>query len=59
VNNRASKTKVCARDDVDDLNEGWRRLSGVTFLHGIDLVTDKKGKRTYDAGFKVEHGKME
>lgn len=46
-------------DDVDDISEAWRRLSGVTFVSGLSLVTDMKGKRTYNAEFRAEHGIIE
>lgn|GEM_PF-2715973 len=41
---------------------GWtigRRLNGVTFPKGLVSSIDKIGKRTYDANFEAEHGKLE
>lgn len=50
---------VCWMDDrEDDLNQAWRRLTGVTFPAGIPFTTDEKGKRTYNAIFEAEHGKL-
>ena len=46
-------------DEEDDFTKAWRRLTGVTFPAGINFVTDKKGKKTYNAAFKAEHGKLE
>ena len=46
-------------DEEDDFNKAWRRLTGVTFPAGINFVTDKKGKKTCNATFKAEHGKLE
>jgi hypothetical protein len=46
-------------DEEDDFTKAWRRLAGVKFLAGTNFVTDKKGKRTYNAAFKAEHGKLE
>jgi hypothetical protein len=46
-------------DEEDDFNKAWRLLTGVTFPAGINFVTDKKGKKTYNAAFKAEHGKLE
>ena len=46
-------------DSIDDISEAWRRLSGVTFACGLGLVTDTKGKRTYNAQFRAEHGIIE
>lgn len=50
---------LCWFDDKeDDFNNAWRRLNGVTFLDGITFITDKKGKRTYNANFKAKRGKV-
>ena len=46
-------------DEEDDFIKASRRFTGVTFPAGINFVTDKKGKRTYNATFKAEHGKLE
>jgi len=45
-------------DEEDDFSKSWRRLSGVAFPTGITFLTDGKGKRTYNASFKAEHGKL-
>lgn len=56
----SSKYILCWLDDSeDDFNKAWRRLTSVTFPSGITFVTDEKGKRTYNADFKAEHGKLE
>lgn len=50
---------LCWMDDrEDDFNKAWRRLTGVTFPTGITYTTDEKGKRTYNADFKAEQGKL-
>lgn len=50
---------LCWQDDKeDDLSKAWRRLNGVTFPAGITFTTDEKGKRTYNANFKAESGKL-
>jgi len=46
-------------DEEDDFIKAWRRFTGVTFPAGINCVTDKKGKRSYNAAFEAEHGKLE
>jgi hypothetical protein len=45
-------------DSKDDFVKAFRRLTGATFSEGIKFVTDKKGKRTYNASFEAEHGKL-
>lgn len=51
---------ICWFDDkVEDLNESFRRLAGVTFSSEVPYVVDERGKRTYNAGFKAKHGKLE
>jgi hypothetical protein len=50
---------LCWLDDKeDDFNKAWRRLNGVTFSQGINFITDKRGKRTYNADFKAKHAKL-
>lgn len=50
---------VCWFDDKeDDFGKAWRRLAGVSFPVGITFTSDKEGKRTYNANFKAEHGKL-
>lgn len=46
-------------DEVENLNESFRRLAGVTFSSEVPYVVDERGKRTYDARFKAKHGKLE
>jgi hypothetical protein len=47
---------MCWRDeDEEDMNKAWRgKVNGVTFPNGIRLMTDKKGKRIYNANFRAE-----
>jgi len=45
-------------DKEDDFSKAWRRLTCVAFPTGITFATDKKGKRTYNADFRAEHGKL-
>jgi hypothetical protein len=50
---------LCWMDDKeDDFNKAWRRLTSVTISAGITFTTDKKGKRTYNASFIAEQGKL-
>jgi len=50
---------LCWLDDKeDDFSKAWRRLTGVTFPAGITFITDEGGKRTYNANFIAEHGKL-
>lgn len=50
---------LCWFDDAEeDFNKSWRRLVGVTFPSGVAFKTDERGKRTYTANFKAEHGKI-
>ena len=56
----AGRYVLCWMDDKeDDFSKAWRRLTGVTFPTGISFTTDEMGKRTYNASFKAEHGKLE
>jgi len=51
---------ACWFDDKDDdFDRAGRRLIGVTFSPGIRYVVDERGKRTYNANFKAEYGKLE
>jgi len=57
---KADRYVLCWFDDSeDDFGRAFRRLTGVTFPEGIKHTTDEKGKRTYNATFKAEHGKLE
>jgi len=50
---------LCWMDDKeDDFSKAWRRLTSVTFPAGMTFTTDEKGKRTYNASFVAEHGKL-
>ena len=56
----SDKFVVCWFDDtVDDFFQGSRRLGGVTFPAKISFVTDERGKRTYNATFVANYGKLE
>ncbi|MEM2872810.1 MAG: hypothetical protein QXD82_01425 [Nitrososphaerales archaeon] len=51
---------ICWMDDrEDDSIKAWRRLNGVTFPKGLVFRIDNIGKRTYNANFEAEHGKLE
>jgi hypothetical protein len=47
---------LCWRDDEEkDLSKAWRgKVNGVTFPNGITLMTDRNGKRIYNANFRAE-----
>jgi hypothetical protein len=51
---------ICWFDDkIEDIDESFRRLAGVTFTSDVPYVVDARGKRTYTAKFKAKHGKLE
>ena len=51
---------ICWFDDaVEDLDESFRRLSGVAFSSDVTYVVDGRTKRVYDAKFKAKFGKLE
>jgi len=51
---------ICWFDDnVESLNESYRRLAGVTFSSEVQYAVDERGKRTYEARFKAKTGKLE
>ena len=57
---KADRYVLCWFDDSeDDFSRAFRRLTGATFPEAIRFVTDEKGKRTYNASFEAEHGKLE
>ena len=57
---KADRYVLCWFDDnEDDFSRAFRRITGATFPEGIRFVTDEKGKRTYNASFEAEHGKLE
>jgi len=50
---------ICWFDDnEEDFNRAYRRLTGVTFPSGVQYMVDAKGKRTYNAAFNAQHGKI-
>jgi len=50
---------ICWFDDkVEDINESFRRLAGVTFSSDMPYVVDARGKRTYNGQFKAKHAKL-
>lgn len=50
---------LCWLDDAeDDFKKGWRRLSGVIFTEEFTSLSDENGKKTYNAHFRAEHGKL-
>ncbi len=50
---------MCWFDDkIEDLDESFRRLAGVTFTSDVPYVVDARGKRTYEVKFKASHGKL-
>ena len=51
---------ICWFDDkVEDIDESFRRLSGVAFSSDVAYVVDERGKRIYTTTFKAKHGKLE
>jgi hypothetical protein len=50
---------VCWFDDSEpDMTKDLRRLRGVTFSSKATYVLNESGKRTYNATFKAEQGKL-
>ena len=50
---------VCWFDDAEpDMTKDLRRLRGVTLSSKATYVLNESGKRTYNATFKAEHGKL-
>jgi hypothetical protein len=50
---------MCWFDDAEpDMTKDIRRLKGVTFSPKVTYVLNESGKRTYNASFKAEHGKL-
>jgi hypothetical protein len=57
---KSDRYVICWFDDrVNDLDESFRRLTGVTFPSGMSYVVDERGKRKYDASFKAKAGILE
>jgi hypothetical protein len=60
VEGKQDRYVICWFDDeVEDVDESFRRLAGVTFSEDVAYVVDDRGKRTYTASFKAKHGKLE
>ena len=60
VEGKQDQYVICWFDDkVEDIDESFRRLAGVTFFSDVPYVVDKRGKRTYSAKFKAKYGKLE
>ncbi len=50
---------VCWFDDTEpDMTKDLRRLRGVTFSPKVTYVLNEGGKRTYNATFRAEQGKL-
>jgi hypothetical protein len=50
---------MCWFDDTEpDMTKDLRRLKGVIFSPKVTYVLSASGKRTYNAAFKAEHGKL-
>jgi len=50
---------MCWFDDTEpDMTKDLRRLRGVTFSSKVTFVLNEGGKRTYNAKFEAEHGKL-
>ena len=45
-------------DEEENFNKSWRRALGVTFPSGITLDENAMKKKTYNAVFKAEKGKL-
>jgi hypothetical protein len=60
VEGKQDQYVICWFDDkVEELNESFRRLAGVTFSSDVPYVVDERGKRTYSSKFKAKYGKLE
>ena len=50
---------MCWFDDAEpDMRKDLRRLKGVTLTSKVEYMLSESGKRTYNATFKAEHGKL-
>jgi len=56
---KADRYVVCWFDDEVDMSKSFRRLTGVTFPSNLSCETGEKGKKTYNATFQANHGKLE
>ncbi|MCW4010354.1 MAG: hypothetical protein NWF05_07010 [Candidatus Bathyarchaeota archaeon] len=55
----ADRYVMCWFDDAEpDVTKDLRRLRGVTFLPEVTYVVGAAHKRTYNAAFNAEHGKL-
>ena len=45
-------------DEEENFDKSWRRVSGASFPSGISLYIDAMKKKTYNAIFKAEKGKL-
>ncbi len=55
----ADQYVMCWFDDTDpDMLKDLRRLRGVALTSKVAYVINDRGKRTYNATFKAEHGKL-
>lgn len=56
---KADHYVMCWFDDTEpDMTKDLRRLKGVRFSPNVSFVLNEAGKRTYNAEFKAEHGKL-
>jgi hypothetical protein len=56
---KADHYVMCWFDDTEpDMTKDLRRIRGVTFLPDVTFVVGVAHKRTYNAAFKAEHGKL-
>jgi len=59
-NGKSDRYVLCWFDDSeDDFGKSWRRLIGVAFQQGFKFSTDRMGKRTYNASFSANSGKLD
>ncbi len=45
-------------DKEEELSNAWRRLTGVTFGDGVSFVINTMKKKTYNADFRAQEGKL-
>ncbi len=45
-------------DKEEDLGNAWRRLTGVTFRDGLSFDINMMKKKTYNANFRAQAGKL-
>jgi len=57
---REDRYILCWTDDSEeDPDKSWKRLTGVTFSHEIDLTINERGKKTYNTKFEAAKGKID